>query len=204
MSRPGDVVWSDGRSWQRGIYGSARGATAWWVNPAVGTATLEELLQADDFRWMVNHGKRVVNADDCPPQAAHEAYTFDQLADMTEMRNDLAQRLGAEISNRENAEWQLAQALARSSEIAADLVESERQHDQARRELAAMTNQRDVAENRYADALAGQLSRAALEERAAIVAWLRRYNLTSRNIEHGLLHIANSIESGEHLAGDDE
>ncbi len=68
MSRPGDVVWSGGRAWQRGRYGSAVDVKAWWVNPAVGTATLHTLRMADDFRWLVKDGKRVVHADDCPPQ----------------------------------------------------------------------------------------------------------------------------------------
>ena len=139
MSCPGDVVWADGVAWQRGRYGSAVDVKAWWVNPAVGTATLHTLRMADDFRWLVKDGHA--------------------------------------------ADW--------------DRVVAER--DRARAELAAMTNQRDVAENRYADALAGQLSRAALEERAAIVAWLRIHDV----VELGGA-FADAIERGDHLGGDDE
>jgi len=169
MSRPGDVVWSDGRSWQRGIYGSARGATAWWVNPAVGTATLEELLQADDFRWMVNHGKRVVNADDCPPQAAHEAYTF-QIANLTEL---------------------LAQAEKDRDVYAADRHRITTERDRARAELAAaLTRSGEIAADANDAYRAGGLA-----ERAAIVAWLTAMDqpALARSVGHGE-HLAGDDE----------
>ena len=84
MSRPGDAIWSDGRAWIRDTtaYGDHK---VWWWCPTSGNGVfrrLSEVRQADDFRWLVRGGKRVVHADDCPPQSAHEAYTF-QIANLT-------------------------------------------------------------------------------------------------------------------------
>lgn len=124
MSESGDVVWSDGKSWQRGIYGSARGVKAWWVNPAVGTATLEELRHADDFRWLVRDGKRVVHADDCPPQVAYEAYAF--------QASNLWELLAQAEKERDTAEQQLATA----QKSLTDWARAREERDQARRELA--------------------------------------------------------------------
>jgi len=53
-----------------------------------------------------------------------------------------------------------------------------------------------MSDSRYgADAHNTDYERGREDERAAIVAWL---------LGNGLLHIAYTIESGEHLAGDDE
>ncbi len=141
MSESGDVVWSDGRAWQRGRYGSARGVKAWWVNPAVGTATLEELRHADDFRWLVRDGIPIVLNALAVYQALDSFADFvakrDADAELTAERDALLSRLAEMTAQRDRA-------VAKGSELAADLVESERQHDEARD-----------------------------EERAAIVAWLR-------------------------------
>ena len=175
MSRPGDVIWSDGRAWMRTDWSEqSRWITESNALPGNRTA-LRSLKAHDDFRWLVKDGKRVIYAVDCPPQVAYEAYTF-QIANLTEL---------------------LAQAEKDRDMYASDWDRLIAERDRARAELAAMTNQRDVAENRYADALAGQLSRAALEERAAIVAWLRKRPL-------GYYLVVGEIERGEHLAGDDE
>lgn len=64
--------------------------------------------------------------------------------------------------------------------------------------LAQAEKERDAAENRYASALDAQLSRAALEERAAIV----DYVSSLRGDEFTVA--ANDIACGAHLAGDDE
>lgn len=147
MSDPGDVVWSGGRAWQRGKYGSSHGVKAWWINAAVRTETLKALRKADDFRWLVKEGKRVVHADDYPPQVAHEAYTF-QIANLTELlaqaekdRDMYAADWDRVLASWDKARAKLADALARSGEVAADANDAYR---------------------------AGGLA-----ERAAIVAWLR-------------------------------
>jgi len=222
MSRPGDVVWSRGRAWLcRNDYFGGAGKLWWMACTEAVCEALAYLREHDDFRWLVKDGKRVVHADDCPPQVAYEAYTF-QIANLTELlaqaekdrdmhasgwdrliaESDRAwNELASMTAMRDAARKDALEAVAAHKKLAAHYaakftrrVSENKELRDLRQELAAMTNQRDVAENRYADALAGQLSRAALEERAAIVAWL---------LGNGLLHIANSIESGEHLAGDD-
>ena len=144
MSKPGDVVWADGRAWTR---------TNWpeksrWVTESDALpgnrAALQSLKMHDDFRWLVRDGYRKIN--DYP--LAHEAYRF-QIANLTEL-------------------------------------------------LAQAEKERDAAENRYASALDAQLSRAALEERAAIV----DYVSSLRGDEFTVA--ANDIACGAHLAGDDE
>ena len=180
MSEPGDVIWSDGRAWMRTDWSEqSRWITESNALPGHRTA-LRSLKAHDDFRWLVRGGKRVVHADDCPPQSAYEAYTF-QIARLTEL---------------------LAQAEKDRDVYAADWGRLIAERDRARTELAAMADQRDVAENRYADALAGQLSRAALEERAAIVAWLREPQ--GESVTPWCELLADSIERGDHLGGDDE
>lgn len=153
MSEPGDVVWADGQAWIRGTtaYGDHK---AWWCHPLPVSGEvyrrLSEAKQADDFRWLVKDGKRVVHAEDCPPQVAYEAYRF-QISNLTEL-------------------------------------------------LAQAEKDLDVAENRCASAMDAQLSRAALTERAAIVAWLedaKRGDLSG-------LYLASFIARGDHLRSDNE
>lgn len=223
MSRPGDVVWSRGRAWLcRNDYFGGAGKLWWMACTEAVCEALAYLREHDDFRWLVKDGKRVVHADDCPPQVAYEAYTF-QIANLTELlaqaekdrdmhasgwdrliaESDRAwNELASMTAMRDAARKDALEAVAAHKKLAAHYaakftrrVSENKELRDLRQELAAMTNQRDVAENRYADALAGQLSRAALEERAAIVAWL---------LGNGLLHIAYTIESGEPLAGNDE
>jgi hypothetical protein len=146
MSRPGDVVWADGRSWTHLNVVAAK--KHWWHGPSAPHSDrwtrLRHLKEFDDFRWLVRDGYRKIN--DYP--LAHEAYRF-QIANLTEL-------------------------------------------------LAQAEKERDAAENRYASALDAQLSRAALEERAAIV----DYVSSLRGDEFTVA--ANDIACGAHLAGDDE
>ncbi|HQW90864.1 MAG TPA: hypothetical protein PK478_13490, partial [Nitrospira sp.] len=100
----------------------------WWVNPAVGTATLEELRHADDFRWLVRDGKRVVHADDCPPQVAYEAYAF--------QASNLWELLAQAEKERDTAEQQLATAHAEHEKSLTDWARAREERDQALRGLA--------------------------------------------------------------------
>ena len=134
MSRPGDVVWSGGRAWQRGRYGSAVDVKAWWVNPAVGTATLHTLRMADDFRWLVKDGIPIVL------NALAVYHALDSFADFVAKRDadaELAAERDELLSRLAEMTAQRDRAVAKGSELAADLVESERQHDEARDEERA-------------------------------------------------------------------
>lgn len=58
----GDVVWANGRSWQRDNEAWSEGEKEWWVNPSDNgstTSTLRNLKSADDFMWLVRKGKLV-------------------------------------------------------------------------------------------------------------------------------------------------
>ena len=65
MSRPGDVVWADGESWQRDASPIRKGTKAWWYNPkahteALGWTTMATLRRSDDFAWLVKDGIPIV------------------------------------------------------------------------------------------------------------------------------------------------
>lgn len=62
MSKNGDVVWADGKSWQRDNEWEGE-EKQWWIAPAItglkGHKTLKELKQREDFEWIVKNGKLV-------------------------------------------------------------------------------------------------------------------------------------------------
>jgi len=133
MSRPGDVVWSGGRAWQRGRYGSAVDVKAWWVNPAVGTATLHTLRMADDFRWLVKDGIPIVL------NALAVYHALDSFADFVAKRDadaELAAERDALLSRADAAEQQLATAHAEHEKLLTDWVRVREERDQVERELA--------------------------------------------------------------------
>ena len=171
MSCPGDVIWSDGRAWMRGTttYGDHK---AWWCHPTSGDGVfrrLSEAKQADDFRWLVKDGNRVIHAEDCPPQVAYEAYTF-QIAHLTDL---------------------LAQAEKDRDVYAADWHRITTERDRARAELAAaLTRSGEIAADANDAYRAGGLA-----ERAAIVAWLTAMDqpALARSVGHGE-HLAGDDE----------
>ncbi len=179
MSKSGDVVWSDGRAWQRFsdltwqrkdpdsylISEEWRNEKRWWVRPMLGgiaSQTLANLKQADDFAWLVKDGIPIVL------NALAVYHALDSFADFVAKR-DADAALAAErdelLSRLAEMTAQRDRAVAKGSELAADLVESERQHDEARD-----------------------------EERAAIVAWLMSTG------HRGDRDVAKDIESGAHQA----
>lgn len=238
MSEPGDVVWADGRAWMRRHDSFGGSQKLWWMtcrDECYEWNALANLKQHDDFEWLVKDGIPIVLnalavyhaldsfADFVAKRGADAALTAERdellsrLAEMTAQRDTLAEQLGAEIGNREAAEWQLAKVLARSGELAkvtatCDNFESlyyEAEHRKgelvAERtvllgELAEMTAQRDRAVAKGSELAADlveserQHDEARDEERAAIVAWLhkdpqgwaRQWSLAGR------------IERGEH------
>ena len=133
MSRPGDVVWSGGRAWQRGRYGSAVDVKAWWVNPAVGTATLHTLRMADDFRWLVKDGIPIVL------NALAVYHALDSFADFVAKRDadaELAAERDALLSRADAVEQQLATAHAEHEKSLTDWARAREERDQALRGLA--------------------------------------------------------------------
>ena len=54
MSEQGDVVWADGRSWQKDHMFSTS-PKRYWINPDKA-ATLKELKAFKDFTWLVKDG----------------------------------------------------------------------------------------------------------------------------------------------------
>lgn len=54
MSEQGDVVWADGRSWQKDHMFSTS-PKRYWINPDK-SATLKELKAFKDFTWLVKNG----------------------------------------------------------------------------------------------------------------------------------------------------
>ncbi len=57
MSEQGDVVWANGKSWQRDNLLNPSDKK-WWINPD-GVANLKELKAFKDFRWLVKDGEPV-------------------------------------------------------------------------------------------------------------------------------------------------
>ena len=170
MSRPGDVVWSRGRAWLcRNDYFGGAGKLWWMACTEAVCEALAYLREHDDFRWLVKDGKRVVHADDCPPQVAYEAYTF-QIANLTEL---------------------LAQAEKDRDVYAADRHRITTERDRARAELAAaLTRSGEIAADANDAYRAGGLA-----ERAAIVAWLTAMDqpALARSVGHGE-HLAGDDE----------
>ena len=157
MSKSGDVVWSDGRTWQRFsdltwqrkdpdsylIPEEWRNEKRWWVRPMLGgiaSQTLANIKQHDDFAWLVKDGIPIVLNALAVYQALDSFADFvakrDADAELTAERDELRSRLADMTAQRDRA-------VAKGSELAADLVESERQHDEARDELKSVTARRD-------------------------------------------------------------
>ena len=197
MSRPGDVVWADGRAWMR---------TDWdeksrWITESIARpenrTTLKALKQHDDFRWLVRDGYRQIN--DYP--LAHEAYRF-QIANLTELlaqaekeRDAAAKGYLEKVSELEDIRAELSGwSIWKTDEPEPPLAEQVRTLRDAWRDVA---NERDNAKRILLDktAFEEEVTKAANEERAAIVAWL---------VGYGLPQVANQIDNGLHLAGDDE
>lgn len=182
MSEPGDVVWADGQAWIRGTtaYGDHK---AWWCHPLPVSGEvyrrLSEAEQADDFMWLVKDGIPIVLNALAVYQALDSFADFvakrDADAELTAERDALLSRLAEMTAQRDRA-------VAKGSELAADLVESERQHDEARDEL------------KCGDRHSYGFKCGQQEERRAVVAWLnkdpqgwaRQWSLAGR------------IERGEH------
>ena len=221
MSRPGDVVWADGRAWMR---------TDWdeksrWITESIARpenrTTLKALKQHDDFRWLVRNGYRQIN--DYP--LAHEAYRF-QIANLTEL---LAQaekeRDAAEEWRRERDTWiatcdKLREELAETAgscacgctlcleassvghqwRVETDPVMTEESDGHVRIEWRDDRRSTLVARSMLTHLVYAHIK--GIRERAAIVAWHRR-NLYRPDHWTGEDY-ADAIESGEHLAGDDE
>lgn len=87
MSKPGDVVWADGRAWTR---------TNWpeksrWVTESDALpgnrAALQSLKMHDDFRWLVKDGKCVVSGELLELQAA-ASFHEGQIAAIVADRDD--------------------------------------------------------------------------------------------------------------------
>lgn len=60
MSKTGDIVWADGKSWQRDDE-HASGFKEWWIAPKNNPSTLKVLKEYNDFRWLVKNGKPADN-----------------------------------------------------------------------------------------------------------------------------------------------
>ena len=60
MSKPGDVVWADGRAWLRDDYWSQLGTKNYWIaSDADADARSTKHLKAfKDFRWLVKNGQQ--------------------------------------------------------------------------------------------------------------------------------------------------
>ena len=199
MSRPGDVVWADGRSWTHLNVVAAK--KHWWHGPSAPHSDrwtrLRHLKEFDDFRWLVRDGYRKIN--DYP--LAHEAYRF-QIANLTELlaqaekeRDAAAKGYLEKVSELEDIRAELSGwSIWKTDEPEPPLAEQVRTLRDAWRDVA---NERDNAKRILLDktAFEEEVTKAANEERAAIVAWL---------VGYGLPQVANQIDNGLHLAGDDE
>ena len=229
MSRPGDVVWADGESWQRDASPIRKGTKAWWYNPkahteALGWTTMATLRRSDDFAWLVKDGIPIVL------NALAVYHALDSFADFVAKREACAE-LTAE---RDALLSQLATAHAEHEKSLTDLARVREDRDAARDQLAHALGKltqtleaRDASQGEaaklrkrceeLADEL-GRLKRAQAhisdggskavpqayalgreEERVAIVASLRDPNWA----DMFALHVADHIERCDHLRGED-
>lgn len=85
MSKNGDVVWADGRAWQRDNNWEQQ-PKQWWTDPTFDEqVTLKDLKEHDDFIWLVYDGELVdgiVPAENwackmCDRQDYHEHFVED-------------------------------------------------------------------------------------------------------------------------------
>ena len=223
MSRPGDVVWADGRSWTHLNVVAAK--KHWWHGPSAPHSDrwtrLRHLKEFDDFRWLVRDGYRKIN--DYP--LAHEAYRF-QIANLTELLAQAeSERDAAEEWRRERDTWiatcdKLREELAETAgscacgctlcleassvghqwRVETDPVMTEESDGHVRIEWRDDRRSTLVARSMLTHLVYAHIK--GIRERAAIVAWHRR-NLYRPDHWTGEDY-ADAIESGEHLAGDDE
>ena len=124
MSRPGDVVWADGRSWVR-RHNSFGGVKMWWMSEgsdAWGWHTLAYLRTLDDFAWLVRDGKR------------QHSYP----GDVAMLRERVSRQKEAIQSYQETVR-----------ELAANVVALTAERDAARTDLDEMTKARDAAAKGY-------------------------------------------------------
>ena len=256
MSRPGDVVWADGRAWMQ---------TDWdeksrWITESIARlenrTTLKALKQHDDFRWLVKDGE--LNSA-LPAQQAALAYNLGQqnqaekaaasfrglvaerdewqvdarklrderdkvwadrnlvvneLADMTEARDAAAKGYLEKVSELEDIRAELSGwSIWKTDEPEPPLAEQVRTLRDAWRDVA---NERDNAKRILLDktAFEEEVTKAANEERAAIVAWLRNCDgftrFTVAGAEGSSIAMwdkndyADAVEHGGHLRDDDE
>ena len=234
MSEQGDVVWANGKSWQRDNLLNPHDKK-WWINPD-GVANLKELKAFKDFRWLVKDGE--LNSA-LPAQQAALAYNLGQqnqaekaaasfrglvaerdewqvdarklrderdkvwadrnlvvneLADMTEARDAAAKGYLEKVSELEDIRAELSGwSIWKTDEPEPPLAEQVRTLRDAWRDVA---NERDNAKRILLDktAFEEEVTKAANEERAAIVAWLRGIWPTCYARDY-----ADDIERGEHL-----
>jgi len=154
MSEPGDVVWADGRTWQRFsglkwqrkdpesylISEEWRNEKRWWVRSVLGgiaAQTLANLKQADDFEWLVKDGIPIVL------NALAVYHALDSFADFVAKRD-----ADAELTAERDA------LLSRLAEMTA-------QRDTLAEQLGAEIGNREAAERQLAKALArsGELAK---------------------------------------------
>lgn len=69
MSKPGDVVWADGKSWQKDVIVPPSPGRPSWYSPLPPDTfdlrrRLKHLKAFKDFRWLVKDGEVVRNYDD--------------------------------------------------------------------------------------------------------------------------------------------
>ena len=172
MSEPGDVVWSDGRTWQRDASPIRKDTKAWWYNPkahteALGWTTMANLRRSDDFAWLVKDGIPIVL------NALAVYHALDSFADfvakrgadaaLTAERDELLSRL-ADV-RAELEPWGL-ERLARGNRTLAEQVHDIRQSWTALRDA----NRHNVSR---ADAAEQQLATAHAEHEKLLTDWAR-------------------------------
>lgn len=172
MSEPGDVVWSDGRTWQRDASPIRKDTKAWWYNPkahteALGWTTMANLRRSDDFAWLVKDGIPIVL------NALAVYHALDSFADfvakrgadaaLTAERDELLSRL-ADV-RAELEPWGL-ERLARGNRTLAEQVHDIRQSWTALRDA----NRHNVSR---ADAVEQQLATAHAEHEKSLTDWAR-------------------------------
>ncbi len=258
MSRPGDVVWADGRSWTHLNVVAAK--KHWWHGPSAPHSDrwtrLRHLKEFDDFRWMVRNGERVespirtahVCCPHCAPTSHHphsetaaeewrrerdewqvdarklrderdkvsadRNLVVNELADMTEARDAAAKGYLEKFSELEDIRAELSGwSIWKTDEPEPPLAEQVRTLRDAWRDVA---NERDNAKRILLDktAFEEEVTKAANEERAAIVAWLRNCDgftrFTVAGAEGSSIAMwdkndyADAVEHGGHLRDDDE
>ena len=172
MSESGDVVWSDGKSWQRDASPIRKDTKAWWYNPkahteALGWTTMANLRRSDDFAWLVKDGIPIVL------NALAVYHALDSFADfvakrgadaaLTAERDELLSRL-ADV-RAELEPWGL-ERLARGNRTLAEQVHDIRQSWTALRDA----NRHNVSR---ADAVEQQLATAHAEHEKSLTDWAR-------------------------------